>query len=145
MKGRANDPFPHLIPHPHSRRCVHRLDGRLHSHGGEMIDLPSVAFAIDPTENTLVGRDPREMSVSDLAEAGHEKRAILAAIRDKCVDCSGGSQAEARRCTVIRCALWPFRMNHNPFREAREMSDEQRAAAAERLAKARAAKQAEVA
>ena len=62
------------------------------------------------------------------------------AIRMKCVDCSGGSRTEAERCTVKTCALYPFRMGRNPFRAVREMTDEQRQAAAERLAKARAAR-----
>jgi hypothetical protein len=98
------------------------------------------AFILDPTEGVLVGRDPREMTREDLAAAGHETTPVLSAIRAKCLDCCCGSIAETRRCTVVRCALWPFRMGTNPFRAEREMSDEQRAAAAERLAKARAAK-----
>jgi hypothetical protein len=39
----------------------------------------------------------------------------LKAIRAKCVDCSGGSVAEARRCAITHCVLWAFRMGHNPF------------------------------
>lgn len=83
----------------------------------------------------VIGRDPREMTVSELVEAGHERRPVLAVIRAHCVECSGGSTAEARRCTAVSCNLWPFRMSHNPFREAREMTEEQRAAAADRLRK----------
>ena len=62
------------------------------------------------------------------------------AIRMKCLDCSGGSRREAERCTVKTCALYPFRMGRNPFRAVREMSEEQKAAAVERLAKARASR-----
>ena len=62
------------------------------------------------------------------------------AIRMKCIDCSGGSRREAERCQVKGCALYPFRMGRNPFRSRREMSEEQKAAAAERLAKARASR-----
>ena len=62
------------------------------------------------------------------------------AIRMKCLDCSGGSRTEAERCQVKDCALYPFRMGRNPFRAVRELSEEQRAAAVERLAKARAAR-----
>jgi hypothetical protein len=102
--------------------------------------MNDVAFVTDPVENTRVGRDPREMSREDLAAAGHETTRVLSAIRAKCLDCCCGSIAETRRCTVVRCALWPFRMGTNPFRAEREMSDEQRAAAAERLARARAVK-----
>ncbi len=96
--------------------------------------------AFDPVEKTIVGRDPREMTRDELSKSGHEARPILSAIREKCLDCSGGSVAETRRCSVIKCALWPFRMGTNPFRAERAMSDDQRAAAAYRLAKARAAK-----
>ena len=28
------------------------------------------------------------------------------AIRDKCIDCSGGSLVEAKRCQITRCPLW---------------------------------------
>jgi hypothetical protein len=100
----------------------------------------SPAFILDPTEHVRVGRDPREMTREELAACGHETTPVLAAIRTKCLECSGGAPSEARRCLVVHCALWPFRMGTNPFRAEREMSDEQRAAAAERLAKARAAK-----
>ena len=44
----------------------------------------------------------------------------IKAIRAKCVDCSGGSLAEARKCVAIRCALWPFRQGVNTFHGARE-------------------------
>lgn len=90
---------------------------------------------------TEVGHDPRSMSVDDLRAAGHERRPLLDAIRAHCIECSGGSRAEARRCTCISCNLWPFRMSSNPFRAEREMTDEQKAAAADRLRKAREAKQ----
>lgn len=59
------------------------------------------------------------------------------AIRKFCLDCLGGSYREVERCTATDCALYPFRMGKNPFRAKREMTEEQRAAAAERLRKAR--------
>jgi hypothetical protein len=40
----------------------------------------------------------------------------LALIRRRCIDCSGGSLAEVRRCGVTDCALYPFRMDKNPNR-----------------------------
>lgn len=45
----------------------------------------------------------------------HEPQPILAVIRAKCLDCSAGSLLEVRRCTAVRCALWPYRMGKNPF------------------------------
>ena len=38
------------------------------------------------------------------------------------------------------CELYPFRLGHNPFRTKRELTEEQRKAAAERLAKYRKVK-----
>jgi hypothetical protein len=53
-------------------------------------------------------------------ESGHLEalggpQSPIAAIRAMCVDCSGGSQSEARKCTAILCPLWPFRMGTNVF------------------------------
>jgi hypothetical protein len=44
-------------------------------------------------------------------------RSPLMAIRAHCVDCSGESRAEVRRCQVIDCPLFPFRMGRNPNRQ----------------------------
>ena len=38
----------------------------------------------------------------------------LKAIRARCLDCSGNSFAEVRRCKHDTCPLHPFRMGHNP-------------------------------
>lgn len=91
-------------------------------------------------DGTSQGRDPRQMTPADLQACGLERVSRGDAIRTKCLDCCAGSPAEVRRCGAIDCALWSFRMGNDPFREAREMSDEQRAAAGERLARARAAR-----
>lgn len=32
------------------------------------------------------------------------------AIRAKCIDCSGGSRAEVKRCESEECPLWPYRL-----------------------------------
>jgi hypothetical protein len=40
----------------------------------------------------------------------------LAAIRRRCLDCSGNSPAEVKGCTHTGCDLWPFRLGHNPNR-----------------------------
>jgi hypothetical protein len=32
------------------------------------------------------------------------------AIRMKCLDCSGGQQAEVRKCPATNCPLWRYRM-----------------------------------
>lgn len=36
------------------------------------------------------------------------------AIRAMCVECSGGSLKEVQMCTVVKCALYPFRLGQNP-------------------------------
>lgn len=62
----------------------------------------------------------------------------LKAIRLKCVDCSGGSRSEVALCVIPDCPLYPYRMGRNPFRQARVLTPEQRAAAIERLTRTRA-------
>ena len=60
----------------------------------------------------------------------------IKAIRAKCLDCNYTS-SEVAQCPCTDCAFWPFRFGKNPYRIKRKLSDEQRAAAVERLAKAR--------
>ena len=97
-----------------------------------------MAFEIVELEGETIkaGRDPRKMSVAVLNVLGHEERPLLHVIRENCKECQGGAEAEVRRCANIQCPFWPYRMNVNPFRR-REMTPEQRAAAGERLKKAR--------
>ena len=57
------------------------------------------------------------------------------AIREKCLDCCCGSSYEVGLCSIINCPIYPFRFGKNPFRQKRELTEEQRAAAAERMRK----------
>lgn len=41
------------------------------------------------------------------------------AIRQKCIECSGGVKAEVRRCGVVDCPLWVYRMG----KESKVMSE----------------------
>lgn len=84
----------------------------------------------------IVGSDPRNLDDDVFEQIGHTKMPILKVIRSKCLDCCGGADSEVRRCPATTCELWPYRMATNPF-SGREMTDEQRAAAAVRLAAAR--------
>lgn len=59
------------------------------------------------------------------------------AIRAFCIDCCGGSPNEVKLCTAPNCVLYPFRFGKNPYRTKRELTEEQKAVAAERLARAR--------
>jgi hypothetical protein len=45
-----------------------------------------------------------------------EYKSPLKAIRDNCVDCSGGTLKEVRNCVIHNCPLYPFRMGRNPNR-----------------------------
>ena len=65
----------------------------------------------------------------------------IKAIRHKCLDCCGHSPQDVKDCHIVECTLHPFRLGKNPYRTPRVMSDEQRAAATERFARARAAKE----
>jgi hypothetical protein len=59
------------------------------------------------------------------------------AIRAKCLECSNGSSNEVKHCPIELCPLYPFRFGKDPGRVKREISDEQREAAAKRFAKYR--------
>jgi hypothetical protein len=38
----------------------------------------------------------------------------IKSIRDKCLDCTAGSRKEIRHCTVVQCALYPYRFGKRP-------------------------------
>lgn len=58
-------------------------------------------------------------------------------IRAYCLECSNGQPSEVKYCPVEKCPLFPFRMGKNPFRQKREMSEEQKKAVSDRLREAR--------
>lgn len=41
----------------------------------------------------------------------------IKAIREKCLDCACQQQAEVRKCPVIDCSLYSYRMGKNPARK----------------------------
>lgn len=59
------------------------------------------------------------------------------AIREKCLDCCCGSYTEVSTCTTTKCALYPFRFGKNPYRQRKELTEEQRQALRDRMAEAR--------
>lgn len=69
----------------------------------------------------------------------NEEKSItpIKAIKAKCLDCCCGQREEVKLCPVKDCPLWQFRLGKNPNR-SRNMTEEQKRAASERLAKARA-------
>ena len=62
----------------------------------------------------------------------------LSAIKAFCIDCMGDQPRLVKECTTQSCPLWPYRLGKGNARRA--MTEEQRQAAAERLKKAREAK-----
>ena len=72
--------------------------------------------------------------VRNLIQENQEKKSPIKAIREKCIDCCGGSVYEVKLCPVTKCALHPFRFGKNPFCHRHvELTDEQRKAIGERL------------
>lgn len=59
------------------------------------------------------------------------------AIRAHCLECSSGSPTEVKTCPVSKCPLYPFRFGKNPYRQRREMTEEERQVLADRLREAR--------
>ena len=97
---------------------------------------------IEITADGTQGKDPRKMSVEELNKLGHYKKSITKVIKEMCNSCvnadpSGQRNIEVVRCQTVGCPLWPYRMGKNPFSTRGEMSDEQKAQAAERLRNAR--------
>lgn len=63
-----------------------------------------------------------------------EIKSPIKAIRQNCINCSGGDLGEVRNCMITDCPLYAFRFGKNPY-VGRKMTDEQREAAIERLRK----------
>jgi hypothetical protein len=58
----------------------------------------------DADGRVRAGRDPRELPRAALA-AMHEPRALLTAMRHKCIDSSGYSLSEVAHCSAVNCPL----------------------------------------
>ena len=65
----------------------------------------------------------------------------LQRIRQYCLGCCGTAH-EVKLCPVEDCPLWPMRFGRNSLVPKREMTEEQRAAVAERFRQAREKKNA---
>lgn len=62
-------------------------------------------------------------------------------IRAKCLDCCCGRAKEVEACPIEKCPLWRWRLGKNPYRKP--LSEERRAAAADRMRKLQAQKKSE--
>ncbi len=77
--------------------------------------LPILSNLVLETDGgEIIGRDPKLIPLSAFDSAGVEILRPFKAIRARCVDCCGGSQAEVRKCVSIKCPLWPMRMGKLP-------------------------------
>lgn len=65
----------------------------------------------------------------------------LRAIKEKCMDCCCWQREAVKSCACTDCALHAFRFGKNPYRAKRQLTEEQRQAAAERLLKSRKSKE----
>ncbi len=59
------------------------------------------------------------------------------AIRAFCLECSNGATSEVKNCPVYKCPLFPFRMGKNPYRQRREMTEEEKRVLVDRLKETR--------
>ena len=82
----------------------------------------------------------REAKVEDVRDELPRHRNPVKVIRAKCLDCTCGSAKEVDACPIEKCPLWRWRFGKNPFRGKRELTDEQKAAAKERMAKLNASR-----
>lgn len=48
----------------------------------------------------------------------------IKAIRQNCMDCSGGSVSEVRNCIITDCPLYSYRLGRNPNRKVNTQSSE---------------------
>ena len=69
---------------------------------------------IEADREEIIGISPSRIPLSDILALGHPTSPIKA-IRAKCLDCCSGSEAEARKCVVTACPLWPLRMGRNVY------------------------------
>ena len=72
---------------------------------------------------------------------GHNRpTSPLSAIKEFCLECCGYNSAEVRSCVDEHCPLYMMRTGVNKSKPKRQMTEEQRQTAKERLQKAREAK-----
>lgn len=82
--------------------------------------------------------DTRTVPIEYLDGLGIHRTSRGDAIRAYCVQiCMCGSTKAVLECVSTACPLWPFKMGNDPWRAQRDMSEDQRQAAADRLAAAR--------
>jgi hypothetical protein len=51
------------------------------------------------------------------------KTSFKRAIREKCMDCCAGNDAEVRKCELLKCPLFPYRFGCSPASAIRRYGD----------------------
>ena len=76
--------------------------------------------------------------VADNIISKKTQRNPVKAIRAKCIDCCGAEDYinRIRDCEITKCAIHPFRMGKNPYREKKQVNEEQKEKFSERMKKA---------
>lgn len=82
--------------------------------GGHAVSAYLEPSPYDSDGGNLIGVSPIRLSKQGLLDLGHPASPIKS-IRAKCLDCCGGSESEARKCTALACPLWPLRMGRNVY------------------------------
>ena len=49
--------------------------------------------------------------------------AFARAIREKCIDCCAGNEAEVRKCELVKCPLFPYRFGCSPSAAIKRYGD----------------------
>ena len=125
------DPMPEAMDRPV------RLAGRMISNGYEQENWEWLTrLTYTDSDGRHVGRDPMSIPPQVLRAAGHGPRrtkSIIRALGDEPVDATiirhkhlrqhclscAATPGEVRRCGIIDCPLWPYRMGHNPHHPQR--------------------------
>ena len=58
------------------------------------------------------------------------------AIREKCLDCCYGQKEEVKLCPCTECPIYPYRLGKNPYRQRKNLTEEEREVLAHRLKEA---------
>jgi len=62
----------------------------------------------------MIDKKKHKIDPKNKIASSYIKTTPLKAIRQKCLDCSCGSDKEVRLCTVYDCPLYPYRMGRGP-------------------------------
>ena len=81
-------------------------------------------------------KDAREIANQNISK--NSQKNPVKAIRAKCIDCCGAEDYNKRiaECDIVKCALHPFRMGKNPYRQKKQISEEQKEKFSDRMKKA---------